>query len=155
MKSPLVIGCGAEGRGDDVAGLLVARRLRALGVEAIEHRGDALALLESWNEAGAEREVVLVDAVVTGAPVGTVTVWDARSVPVLGDFFRCSTHAFGVAEAVELARRLDRLPPRMRIYGIEGERFGRGQEPSQPVLEAVERVVWDLASSVVCGAADG
>lgn len=152
MKPLLVIGCGTEGRGDDAAGLLVARRLRELGVEAREHSGEALALLESWKEADKEREVVLVDAVVTGAPPGTVTVWDARSAPVVGDFFRCSTHAFGVAEAVELARLLDLLPPRMLIYGIEGERFERAAAPSAPVLDAIERVVQEIASLALPGA---
>jgi len=40
-----IIGCGNLDRGDDAAGLLVARRLRALGVEAAEHSGEGLTLL--------------------------------------------------------------------------------------------------------------
>lgn len=152
MKPLLVIGCGTDGRGDDAAGLLVARRLRELGVEAREQGGEALGLLESWKEAGDAREVVLVDAVVTGAAPGTVMVWDARTAPVVGDFLRCSTHAFGVAEAVELARLLDLLPARMLIYGIEGRQFDWGEAPSRPVLEAVERVAREIASLALSGA---
>ena len=43
----LIIGCGNFDRGDDAAGLLVARRLHALGVdtlhiEIIEHSGESV-----------------------------------------------------------------------------------------------------------------
>ena len=41
--------------------------------------------------------------------------------------FRTSTHLLGVAEAVELGRELDRLPQRLTVYGIEGERFDVGE----------------------------
>ncbi|MBI3693895.1 MAG: hydrogenase maturation protease [Acidobacteria bacterium] len=98
--------------------------------------------MEGWSDA---EEVILVDAVVTGVPPGAITVWDARTAPLAGDFIRCSTHAFGVAEAVELARLLDRLPPRLRIYGIEGTNFEPGAEPSPAVREAAERLAEQIA----------
>lgn len=142
----LIIGCGNPDRGDDAAGLLVARRLRAMGVDAQEQSGEALALMESWRTAGEDdQEVILVDAVVTGAAPGTITIWDARTAPVVGDFFRCSTHAFGVAEAVKLARILDLLPPNLLIYGIEAKRFDVGSEPTAEVLAAVEQVAGRIA----------
>ena len=144
----LVVGCGNTNRGDDAAGLLVARYLRTLGVQAQEQSGEALALIESWKGAQQEQEVILVDAVVTGAPPGTVTVWDARTAPVIGDFYRCSTHSFGVAEAVELARILDLLPPRLLIYGIEAKQFEVGSEPSPEVLCAIEEVAQRIALEV-------
>ncbi len=137
----LVIGCGNADRGDDAAGILVARSLREAGVDAREQSGEALALMESWRDVPGEQDVILVDAVVTGAPPGTVTVWDARSAPIVGDFLRCSTHAFGVAEAVKLARLLDLLPSNLLIYGIEAKRFDLGVEPSPEVLAAVGHVV--------------
>jgi hydrogenase maturation protease len=134
---PLIAGCGTEGRGDDAAGLLVARRLRALGIPAIEHGGEGLALLESWSGAA---HVILVDAVRTGANAGAVTVWDASAKPVTRDAFSVSTHAFGVAEAIELGRTLGRLPASLIVYGIEATRFEAGAGPQQAVLDAVERV---------------
>lgn len=136
----LVIGCGNPDRGDDAAGILVARLLRKMGVDAREQSGEALALMESWRDTPGLQDVILVDAVVTGAPPGTVTVWDARTAPVVGDFFRCSTHAFGVAEAIELARILDLLPPNLLIYGIEAGSFEVGGAPSPEVQAAIERV---------------
>ena len=60
-----IIGCGKLNRGDDAAGLLVSRRLRELGVNALDQTGEGLQLMESWRGRDA---VIVVDAVVTGAP---------------------------------------------------------------------------------------
>jgi hydrogenase maturation protease len=50
----------------------------------------------------------------------------------------------GLPEAVELARELDRLPPRLVVYGIEGESFEAGEGLSYPVQKTVEKLVMDL-----------
>src|SRR5579864_4899306 len=94
-----IIGCGNTDRADDGAGLLVARRLRELGLDSIEHAGDGFALLELWH--GSE-DVVLVDAVLSGAAPGTVSVWDPRSEPLKVQDCGCSTHGFGPVEALEI-----------------------------------------------------
>ena len=52
--------------------------------------------------------------------------FDAGNSPIPSDFFNYSTHAFSVAEAVELARALNKLPTRLLIYGIEGVDFSAG-----------------------------
>ena len=137
-----IIGCGVANRGDDAAGLLVVRRLRELGVEALEHGGEGLTLMEHWE---GQEAVVLIDAVVTGAAPGAVTVWEGRDAPMMEGFCRTSTHAVGVAEAVRLARVLDRLPQRLLIYGIEGRRFDLGSAPSAEVVAATERLARRLA----------
>src|SRR5579864_896236 len=133
----LIIGCGNTDRCDDAAGILVARRLRALGLNAVEHSGDGLALIELWH--GFD-DVVVVDAMVSGAERGSVRTWDPVSQPVCSGNWRASTHVFGPAEAIELARVVGRLPEKIRIYGIEGVKFEPGAEPSGEVLEAVDRV---------------
>jgi hydrogenase maturation protease len=138
----LIIGCGNRDRGDDAAGLLVVERLRSLGIAAEEHSGEGLALIEAWS--GAAR-VILIDAVVTGAAPGTISVWDARTAPVSRDAFRASTHSFGVAEAVELARALGRLPASLAIYGIDGRNFARGSQPAPEVLAAAEELAQQIA----------
>ena len=71
----LIIGCGNRQRSDDGAGILVAERLRKLGIEADMRIGEAADLIEAWK--GAD-DVIVVDAVVTGAPVGSVQAWDGR-----------------------------------------------------------------------------
>ena len=140
----ILIGVGNGWRGDDGAGLAVARRVRELapaGVEVREVEGDATALVDAW--AGAEH-VVVVDAAASGAAPGTVRRFDAgaRALPVRA--LRSSTHAFGVSDAVELARALGRLPDRLDVYAIEGASFTAGERLSP----AVERAVAELASEL-------
>jgi hydrogenase maturation protease len=140
----ILIGVGNGWRGDDGAGLAVARRVRELapaGVEVREVEGDATALMEAWS--GAAR-VVVVDAAESGAPPGTVQRFDARSQPLPVRSLRSSTHAFGVSDAVELARALGRLPDRLDVYAIEGVSFTAGERLSP----AVERAVAELASEL-------
>ena len=133
----LIIGCGNRQRSDDGAGILVAERLRELGVEAETRSGEAMELMETWD--GAD-DVILVDAVFTGAPVGTVQAWDGRQ-PLASLRTNASTHGLGLAEAIELAHVLDRLPTRLRVYGIEGRQFEARAEISPEVQCAVEEVV--------------
>jgi hydrogenase maturation protease len=137
-----IIGYGAPDRGDDLAGLLVVRRLREWGIEAWEHTGDGVALLEQWQ---GQEAVILIDAVVTGGIPGTVAVWNGTEIPLRGDFMRSSTHQFGVGEALRLARVLHRLPDRILIYGIEGRLFDPGSAPCAEVVAATERVARHLA----------
>ena len=137
-----IIGCGNSDRADDGAGLLVARRLRELGFDAFEHSGDGFALLDLWQ--GSD-DVVLVDAVVSGAKPGAISIWNPESQPAAARDYRCSTHVFGPAEAIELGRALDRLPPRLRVYGIEANDFTTGGAPSAEVLAAVDQVVTAIA----------
>ena len=49
-----------------------------------------------------------------------------------------SSHGMGVFEAVGLARALGRLPRRLWIVGIEGERFDLGAPTSAAVLAGTE-----------------
>ena len=135
----IVIGVGQEQRGDDAVGLLVARDLarRAPDARVLEHGGDGMDLLLAWQDAEA---VVLVDAVVSGArPVGDVHRFDARRAKLPVPLFAGhSTHALGVADAIELARALDRLPARVVVYGVEAACFDTGAAPQAAVLAAVE-----------------
>jgi hydrogenase maturation protease len=132
-----IICCGNPDRGDDGVGALVAERLRDSGVEAEVRSGEALDLIESW---GGSDNVVVVDAVETGAPLGTVHLWDGRRSSFPADQ-SVSTHGFGVSAAIRMARVLGRLPERVHIYGIEGRRFEHGTEVSPEVKLAVEHVV--------------
>jgi hydrogenase maturation protease len=132
----LIIGCGNRQRSDDGAGILVAERLRDLGIPAETRSGEAADLIEAWR--GAD-DVIVVDAVVTGAPVGTVQAWDARQ-PLASVSTTASTHGLGVAEAIGLAQVLQCLPAQLQVYGIEGRRFEPGAEISPEVQRAIEDV---------------
>ncbi len=135
----VVIGVGNRLRGDDAAGLEVARELaaRASDVEITvrELEGGALALLDAWE--GAEA-VVLVDAVSCGAAPGAVHRMDASQEPIPARLRSpSSTHAVGLAETIELARALGRLPGRVVVFGVEGRCFDAGRELSREVRSVI------------------
>jgi len=137
----LLIGVGNPLRGDDAAGRLVANLIRErqpLSFRVIEHDGEGASLIEAW--AGAQK-VVVVDAVSSEAPAGTIYRFDAVEQPLPGKVFQNSTHAFGLCEAVELARTLHRLPRQLIIYGIAGKSFSTGEHLSAEVESAVSHVV--------------
>ncbi|MBP2314798.1 hydrogenase maturation protease [Azospirillum soli] len=138
----LVLGIGNRYRSDDAVGPVVADRLAALGLPAREHSGEGAGLIEAWSGAG---RVVVVDATQSGAPPGTVRRLDAGAEALPVGMFRYSSHRFGLAEAVETARALGRLPESLVIYGIEGRAFGFGEALSTEVAEAVEEVVRRVA----------
>lgn len=144
----VIIGVGNEYRGDDGAGIAVARRLRALfpnGATILEESGEGAALIQAWQGA---TWVMLVDAVSSGAPPGTIHRLDASAAPLPAGFFHYSTHAFSVTEAVELARSLDQLPSHLIVYGIEGENFRAGVGLSRPVEQAIEALVEQAAEKL-------
>jgi len=117
--------------------LLVSERLRELGLNAENHTGDPLSLLERW---GADENVIVVDAIMTGAAAGTVRVWD-RQLPHVSGGLAVSSHGFDIGKGIELAQALNRLPARLRVYGIEGRQFERGASISPEVERAIESVV--------------
>ena len=103
----------------------------------LEREGEPTALMDAWE--GAEA-VWLVDAVSSGAKAGVVHRVDVSTEALPAGLFRASTHHFGLADAVELARALGRLPPHTIVYGIEGARFTAGGELTPEVSAAVPEV---------------
>jgi hydrogenase maturation protease len=139
-----IIGCGNPNRMDDAAGVLVAERLRDMGIPAEIQSGGAFELVESWD---ADDDVVLVDAVSTGSPLGTVHLWQGTP-PKVPIHSQLSSHGFGVGEAINLALLVGRLPKRLCVYGIEGAKFGYGEAVSPEVLNSVERVARQILVTV-------
>ncbi|MEP9411867.1 MAG: hydrogenase maturation protease [Candidatus Brocadia sp.] len=136
----LIIGIGNAYRGDDAVGLHVAQCLKKQAhghVHIIEESGEGAALMEYLKNADT---VILIDAVYSGARPGTIYRFDVHAQPIPANFFHYSTHAFGVAEAIELARTLNLLPNRLIVYGIEGKCFEAGVELSFEVEKAVQEV---------------
>jgi hydrogenase maturation protease len=144
----LLIGLGNERCGDDAAGLAAVRRIareRPEGVEILELEGDGAQLLEAWRGAGC---VLVADALASGAPPGTVQRFDAAAGPLPAARFPPSTHAFGLAEAIELARALGELPPALVVYGIEGRSFDAGAPLSAEVAAGIERAARDMLAEI-------
>lgn len=144
----VIIGIGNEFGRDDAVGLVVARVLKEKGppgVRIVEASGEPTSLIEMWNGADI---VILIDAVRTGARAGTIYRVDAHAEPIPASLACHSTHAIGIVEAVELARVLNRLPPRLIIYGIEGRDFAVGIGLSQDVQAAADDVSMRIADEV-------
>ena len=132
---------GNRWRTDDAVALEIGERLRATlpdEVDVVLHEGEPTALLDDWDGLDA---VWVVDAVSSGANPGMIHRFDAGEDAVPAELFRTSTHHLSLAEAVELARALERLPRRVVVVGIEGATFGVGEGLSPRVAEAVDPVV--------------
>ncbi len=137
----LLIGIGNKFRQDDAVGLVVVEKFRNQlppEIKIMEASGEGVALMELWQGA---TTVYLFDAVNSGAEVGKIHRIDASIQTVPAKFFSYSTHAFSVAEAVELARSLNQLPPKLIIYGVEGKNFAHGIGLSPQVEQATEEVL--------------
>ncbi|HEU0001717.1 MAG TPA: hydrogenase maturation protease [Ktedonobacteraceae bacterium] len=144
----LIIGVGNSYRGDDGVGpavLALLREERPSGTRLLECDGDCSALLDAWHGADA---VMLIDAVSSGAPPGTVYRFDALAQALPREVSFQSTHAFGVAEALALGRALGQLPANLIIYAVEGKAFTTGMglspEVELAVYEIVQQVKRDL-----------
>lgn len=136
-----IIGVGNLFRGDDAAGLLAARRLKALvedRAEVIEAELAGLDVLDLMAEASA---VILIDAARSGRPAGTIHRLDASAGPISADLFPHSTHVLHAVDAIELGRTLGLLPPRVLVYGMEVGDTTAGNALSPAVAGALEQVV--------------
>ena len=148
QRRVLVVGLGSIDRGDDAIGCMVAARVDdavtvrgSAGVRVVVHE-DPTALVE---EMAASDVVVIVDAMRSGAPAGTVTLHEVgRGEPGLSERTTpgsAGTHGLGVGDAIELARALDCLPDRVVVVGVEAVDFGHGEAPSAQVANAVPAAV--------------
>jgi hydrogenase maturation protease len=141
MENLLLIGIGNEYRRDDGVGPVIVRQLRSVvpaDVKVLELSGEGATLMEAWQKAAI---VYIFDAVRSQATPGTIHQIDAKAQTVPTQFFHYSTHAFSLAEAVELGRVLNQLPPKLVLYGVEGADFGSGVGLSDCVEIAVPKVI--------------
>jgi len=147
-----ILGIGSA-LGDDCAGWLLVRALRDNPASTqwaqwqfyeLDRPGSSL--LEYFE--GSE-EVVIVDAMTSGAPLGTL--WELQLEELLPLSRAASTHGFGVADALELAKALAALPPVLRVFGLEVDCKYRGPAPSAALLAAVPYAARRLAQCLLEG----
>lgn len=134
----LVIGIGNEYRGDDGVGLaVIGALLKEQGLqEAIckECTGEGTALMDLWESFS---NVILIDAMLSGDAPGAISRFDANKEAIPARLSSHSTHAFGVAEAVELAKTLYELPASLVVYAVEGKNFAANVGLTPEVEHAV------------------
>lgn len=136
MPDRLVIGIGNPDRGDDGVGHVVARI-----IGGVEHNGEATSLLAMLEGADS---VWLIDAAESGAPPGTIHRIDCTTGTALPRR-TVSSHGFGVAEAIALARALNMLPQHCIVFAIEAAQF----EHRAALSPAVEQAAYEVAEWVL------
>lgn len=144
----LLVGVGNDFRGDDAAGLLVAREVRKLvpsSIAVTEDDGDIAHMIDAWR---GYRLVILVDAARTGRQPGEIYRFDAlhEQLPVFET--QVSSHGVGIPDAIELARALNALPQELVVYGVEAESFRTGAPLSAPVAAAIPEVASRIAAEL-------
>ena len=133
-----LIGIGNPDRGDDAAGWEVASRVSTWTVRRCV--SGSLSLIDGWEPTD---DVVIVDAMRSGMAPGSVRTFDAMTESLPAGTFS-STHSFGPAEIVELARAMHRMPRSLRVIGIEVEQTDHGAELSPQVAWSVVNVAKEL-----------
>ncbi len=147
----VVIGVGNPMRRDDGAGIAVVERARALLRPTVEIQtlsGEATSLLDAWD--GADLAVV-VDAVrCDNPPASGVVRIDVTNEPQAVPRWSggASSHGLGVAEAIALARSLDRLPPHLVLLLVALADEGQGAGLSPIVEERCDAAVGLLVDEV-------
>jgi hydrogenase maturation protease len=139
----VVIGVGHRDRADDGVGPAVVEALgrRFENVVTLVREGDLAVLPLLWEP---DDDVVIVDVIVSAGPVGELSEIDPDHLELSSGM---STHGLNVADAVQLARRLDRMPTRLRVFGIGGREFGYG--PISPYLQRLlDSLTEELAALV-------
>lgn len=149
----LIIGLGNADRGDDGAGIAVARDLAAADVAAtgatvVIHEGDGLGLIELWRDAD---RVVVVDAVVGAIAQGGFARFEASAQPLPAAVATGMGHGVGVADAIEIARALLCLPPVLVVYAIGARTFALGTGPAPAVADACTEVARRIREEIGAG----
>jgi hydrogenase maturation protease len=149
MTPILFIGIGNEFRQDDGAGVYIARELKKKKLEGVvikEHRGEGFDLMDLWK---VFKKVVLFDAVSSGAAPGSIHRFEIPPDEVSKTIFCCSTHAFSIADVINLAETLDQLPESLVVYGVEGKNFEQGEGLSCEVREAGQKIIKQVVQKIV------
>jgi len=136
MRGTLIIGYGNPLRGDDAVGYLAAERIvGALAVHQLTPE-----LMEPISRAD---RVIFVDAVADGVP-GTIR----RRRLGLDSAGGSMTHHTRPMELLAGARFLFGHAPEAWLFTISGAKFGQGDELSESVSRALDRLVGELADEV-------
>jgi hydrogenase maturation protease len=140
----VVAGLGNVYRGDDAIGPMVAGLLAmtSCAVRDVGPLAEPLDLLGRFD--GADLAIV-IDAVRSGAPSGSVHVLDvdlaSPSDGELGQAGVTSTHGIGLVGVLRLATAVGRAPRRMVLVAVEGTDFELGATMSDEVRAAVPRAL--------------
>ncbi len=150
MPRILVVGLGNSLMADDGVGIAVAERLRSRplpqGARAEAGDTDSLRLLSLWR---GEAEVWLVDAILAGAPPGTIhrlSHEEAISIPQR----HAAAHFMSLPESLRwiAAARPDMAAVRYRLFGIEPESIALSPGLTPAVARAADALADEIAAEI-------
>ena len=136
LRKVFIAGLGNPDRGDDGIGMVVARKLDGRlpdDVAILPRSGDMVALIEEW--AGFDA-LICVDAAAPMGTPGRIHRIDLTADELPREVSLASSHSFGLAVAIGLARILERAPRDIVVYAIEGCCFDTGAALSPAVAAA-------------------
>ena len=92
-------------------------------------------------------QVLIIDAVRMDAPPGTLVFLTGGDVlPAVR--LRLSVHQVGIADLLDAAKMRGRLPADLRLIGLVPSSIELGYELSQPVRDAIPRLVEAMAGEI-------
>ncbi|KTD35042.1 hydrogenase expression/formation protein [Legionella nautarum] len=152
MIELLVIGLGSPFGDDrigwDVVQLLQQRRaLTAYTENQLQfacYDRPGLNLLELIQNA---KSVFLIDAVRTGAEIGTLVCLKEDEINVINTIG--TTHHFGVAEAIQMGKVLNLLPQNLILYGIEIDELNFQFEVSKLLKKALQALIEQIEKNII------
>ena len=139
----LVIGVGNRWRRDDGVGPVIVDEIAALELPHVTVsvcERECSGLLDLWEGVDC---AYIVDAA-TGPAPGTIHRFDAVDDELPPSLFGCSSHNFGVVQAIEMARMLNRLPQRLVVFGVAGQDFDMGTGLSAQVADSAPILIADI-----------
>jgi hydrogenase maturation protease len=149
MTEILIVGLGNVLLEDDGLGVRAVEALERdfaapPGVRVLDGGTLGLALL---GEAAAARRLILVDAVASDDPPGTLVrlAGDDVEPAVRG---RLSPHQIGVADLLDALRLIGRLPESVSLFGLTPATIELGTELSPAVDDALPALVAAIASEL-------
>ncbi len=157
-RNTLVVGLGNPILGDDGVGWRVAERVQArLNDPDVDVLCLSLGGLSLMEHLAGYRRVLIVDAMTTGAPVGTLHRMSAQEMDELSIQHTASVHDLSLSAALTMGRELGLdLPDEIRVVGVEATpEFDFGERLSEAVGRAVpaaSRAVLDWLGAVDCPA---
>jgi hydrogenase maturation protease len=140
----LVVGLGNPILGDDGVGWRVAEAVKArLDDPDIEVLCLSLGGLALMEHLAGYRRVIIIDAMTTGAELGSLHNLSAQEMDELSVQHTASVHDLSLSAALAFGRKLGLdLPEDIRLIGVEAKpEFDFGEVFSEPVAQAVPMVI--------------
>lgn len=144
----LFVGIGNDFRCDDAVGLLIARKLKDLypDLEIIESDGNGFDLISNFSK---YNRVIFIDAAIAEKPeeIGQTKIIKVTPQTSLPDIKIFSSHSLSLIEALKMSKELNILPDEIYIYLIYSMNFSFGQEISEEVKRASEKILDTIIKS--------